>query len=258
MAPSVHPLDRARERGLIDESLPRLDPQDAFANAAILNAILDEVPHPSLKADAACQARARIVAVQLDGRLSRVRFSGRQVCQLKRLKEVSVRQHGLGRDEVAEVAAFLLGKRLGSDVDVTRVVVPPFRFAGDTLDFLAADLGPLGPGEQLIGTYHTHPGNELTQGVLSETDLAYMVSGQAQLDGSGKSLNDAGPQTDWLLDVVEPKHGDWNAYAHDRQRLGELFERCSHSSPCPLNELRLGGSAFNLYVRFYEEPLDED
>jgi hypothetical protein len=257
-APSVHPLDRARARGMVDDLVPRIDPQDAFANAAILNALLDEVPHPRLHADAGCQARARIIAVQLDGRLSRVRFSGRQVCQLKRLKEVSVRQEGLGQDEVAEVAAFLLGKRLDSDVDVTRVVVPPFRFSGDSLDFLAADLGPLSAGEQLIGTYHTHPGTELTQGVLSDTDLAYMVSGQAQLGGSGRPLNEPGPHTDWLLDIVEPKWGDWNAYAHDRRRLGELFARCQSRPPCPLNELRLGGSDYNLFVRFYEEPLDEE
>jgi len=256
--PSVHALDRARERGMIDDLVPRLDPQDAFANAAILNAILEEVPHPSLHSDAACQARARIIAVQLSGTLSRVRFSGRQVCQLKRLKEVSTRQEGLGRDEVAEVAAFLLGKRLGNDVDVTRVLVPPFRFSGDTLDFLAADLGPLAPGEQLIGSYHTHPGDELNQGVLSETDLAYMVSGQVELDGHGRSLNESGPRTDWLLDIVDPKRGDWNAYAHDRKRLLELLGRCGQNAACPLNELRLGGSEFNLYVRFYEEQSDED
>ena len=256
--PSVHALDRARERGMIDDLVPRLDPQDAFANAAILNAILEEVPHPGLHSDAACQARARIIAVQLNGTLSRVRFSGRQVCQLKRLKEVSTRQEGLGRDEVAEVAAFLLGKRLGNDVDVTRVLVPPFRFSGDTLDFLAADLGPLAPGEQLIGSYHTHPGDELNQGVLSETDLAYMVSGQVELDGHGRSLNESGPRTDWLLDIVDPKRGDWNAYAHDRKRLLELLGRCGQNAACPLNELRLGGSEFNLYVRFYEEQSDEE
>lgn len=256
--PSVHALERARERGLIDDTVPRLDPQDAFANAAILNAILEEVPHPSLSPDAPCQAKARIVAVQLDGKLSRVRFSGRQVCQLKRLKDVSIRQEGLGRDEVAEVAAFLLGKRLGSDVDVTRVLVPPFRFSGDSLDFLAADLGPLQPGEQLIGTYHTHPGDELHQGVLSETDLTYMVSGQVELEGQGSALNDPGPRTDWLLDIVDPKRGDFCIYAHDRKRLQALHERCRLLSPCPLNELRLGGSDLNLYVRFYEEPADAE
>ncbi len=256
--PSVHALDRARERGFIDELIPRLAPQDAFGNAAILNALLDEVPHPRLASDAQCQKKARLIAVQLDGRLSRIRFSGRQVCQLRRLKEVSMRQEGLGPTEVAEVAAFLLGKRLGEDVDVTRVVVPPFRFSGDTLDFIAADLGPLAPGEQLIGTYHTHPGTELEQGVLSETDLAYMVSGTAELGGQGASLNDPGPQTDWLLDIVDPKLGDWNAFAHDRKRLGALHDRCIRSTPCPLNELRLGGSEFNLFVRFYEELPDED
>ena len=58
-APSVHPLDRARARGMVDDLVPRIDPQDAFANAAILNALLDEVPHPRLHADAGCQARAR-------------------------------------------------------------------------------------------------------------------------------------------------------------------------------------------------------
>lgn len=256
--PAVHALERARERGFIDDLIPRLDPHDAFANAAILNALLDEVPHPGLATGAPCQARARLVAVLLDGRLSRVRFSGRQVCQLRRLKEVSTRQEGLGKSEVAEVAAFLLGKRLGDDVDVTRVVVPPFRFSGDTLDFIAADLGPLQPGEQLIGTYHTHPGSELEQGVLSETDLAYMVSGTAEIAGQGAALNDSGPQTDWLLDIVDPKWGDWNAFAHDRKKLRALHARCVSSSPCPLNELRLGGSDHNLYVRFYEETPDDE
>ena len=256
--PPVHALERARERGLIGDLIPRLDPQDAFANAAVLSALLDEVPHPRLSTGSDCQARARLLVVMIDGRLSRVRFSGRQVCQLRRLKEVSTGQEGLAKNEVAEVAAFLLGKRLGDDVDVTRVVVPPFRFSGDTLDFIAADLGPLSPGEQLIGTYHTHPGSELEQGVLSETDLAYMVSGRAEIGGQGASLNDPGPQTDWLIDIVDPKWGDWNAFAHDRRKLKALHARCMASSPCPLNELRLGGSDNNLFVRFSEELPDEE
>ena len=96
------------------------------------------------------------------------------------------------------------------------------------------------------------------QGVLSETDLAYMVSGRAEIGGQGASLNDPGPQTDWLIDIVDPKWGDWNAFAHDRRKLKALHARCMASSPCPLNELRLGGSDNNLFVRFYEELPDEE
>jgi len=252
---SVHPLERALARGFVSPQVPRLAPQDAFANAAILNALLEDVPFGETPKP--CDARPRLVAVQLRGQLSRVRFSDRQVCKLRRLKEASTQQEGLSHDDVAEVAAFLIGKRLGDDVDVTRIVVPPFRFAGDALDFVGADLGKLDAHERLIGTYHTHPGNELEQGVLSETDLAYMVSGVAQFQ-TEPEMNRAiegvgGMQTSWLLDIVDPKWGDWNVYAHDQKRLSSMQVRCVQHPPCPLNELRLGGSDYNLFVRFFEE-----
>lgn len=250
---SVHPLARALSRGFVAHHVPRLSKDDAFANAAILNALLDEATGPTN--DKGCAKNARLVAVMLSGRLSRVRFSGRQVCKLQRLKEVSVRQENLESESVAEVAAFLVGKRLGDDVDVTRIVVPPFRFSGDTLDFVAAEAGPLGPGEQFLGTYHTHPGNELEQGVLSETDLLFLVTGRVRFAGQGDDpAAQAALKTSWLVDIVEPRHGDWNVFAHDSRRLSALLARCQSGPICPLNELRLGGSDFHLGVRFYEEP----
>ena len=215
--PPVHALERARERGLIGDLIPRLDPQDAFANAAVLSALLDEVPHPRLSTGSDCQARARLLVVMLDGRLSRVRFrggrsvsfAGSKKCRRDRgaCQKRSRRSGGVSARQAAR-------RRRGCHASGGAAV----SFSGDTLDFIAADLGPLSPGEQLIGTYHTHPGSELEQGVLSETDLAYMVSGRAEIGGQGASLNDPGPQTDWLIDIVDPKWGDWNAFAHDRRK----------------------------------------
>jgi proteasome lid subunit RPN8/RPN11 len=188
-----------------------------------------------------------------------VRFGARSVCQLALLKQISAAQPGYGERGLAEVAAFVLGRRLagGADVDVTRIVVPPFRFTADTVTFQPADLGALQAGEQFIGTYHTHPDGDLLQGVLSETDLEYMRSGFVDFAGAVGALGGQSSQLDWLFDIVDPKLGDWNVYAHDAQRLGELHERCQKQSPCPINELRLAGSAFNLYSRVYEERDDE-
>lgn len=264
---AVHSLERARLRGEVAPDVPRIDANDAMANAALLNALLAEVPHPDFPRDGrTCQAQARSFAVQLQGRLSRVRFGGRSVCQLRRLKEISVAQPGFGPRGVAEVAAFVLGRHLpptqvGSqnivDVDVSRIVVPPFRFGDSTLTFAAADLGPLAEGEFFIGTYHTHPEGDVSQGVLSETDLEYMrqaviefTGDKAQADGSSTTQ---GPRVDWLFDIVDPKEGDWNVYAHDRTRLAELAELCSKQTPCPLNELRIAGSRFHLLARTYDE-----
>lgn len=301
---AVHSLDRARQRGEIAPNLPRLDANDAMANAALLNSILSAVPHPGFPRDGqTCEARARSLAVQLRGRLSRVRFGARSVCQLRRLKAISVAQPGFGPRGLAEVAAFILGRRLQGpvtsdaivDVDVSRIVVPPFRFGDATLTFTAADLGPLQPGELFIGTYHTHPEGDVTQGVLSETDIEYMR--QAIIEFAGELAGEAAPaalvdlsanqptdeakpdaaspaatvpaaggrpappaassRSDWLFDIVDPKEGDWNVYAHDAVRLSELSALCRARTPCPLNELRIAGSRFHLLARVYEEQ-DED
>ena len=247
----LRPLDRALARGEIARGAPRLDPEDPMANAAVLMATLEDVGHPGLGGGEPCAARGRSFAMLKDGRLRRVRFGGRAVCQLQRLKAISAAQPG----GLGEVAAFVLGRALpkSGDVDVSRIVVPPFRFTRDTLTFVAADLGPLLPGEQFIGTYHTHPEGDAEQGVLSEIDLGYMQVGRADFHGRVGDLGAAGPDADWLFDIVEPRDGDWNVYAHDPRRLGELLDHCRRERDCPVNELRLAGSPFYLLVRHYEE-----
>lgn len=260
--PPISALARALHRGELAPQVPRLDADDAMANAAVLNAALLAVPQPGQgPPHARCQARARTFAVLLSGQLSRVRFGAQLVCQLQRLKQISAAQPGFGERGLAEVAAFVLGRRLagGADVDATRIVVPPFRFTGDTVTFEPADLGPLEGGEQFIGTYHTHPDGDLQQGVLSETDLEYMQSGFVDFAGAVGPLSGAGAsaQLDWLFDIVEPKLGDWNVYAHDAERLRALHARCLLQSPCPINELRIAGSSFNLYSHVYEERDDD-
>jgi hypothetical protein len=253
-------LERGLLRGEVGPDLPRLEADDAMANAAVLNAALAGVQHPGLgDGSSRCSSKARNFAVYLDGRLSRVRFGARSVCQLQRLKQISVAQPGFEPHGLAEVPAFILGRRLGvgEDVDVTRIVVPPFRFAGDSLTFLAADLGKLEPGERFIGTYHTHPGDDIAQGVLSETDLDYMRDGFVDFGGAVGPLAQANQHLDWLFDIVDPREGDWNVYGHDSKRLGELRDRCARESPCPLNELRLAGSPFNLFARIYEERVED-
>jgi hypothetical protein len=253
----IRPLDRGLARGEIRPGVPRLDPDDPMANAAVLMAALDEVGHPGLESDRSepCQARARSFALLAGGRLSRVRFGGRSVCQLQKLKTISMAQPGFGDRGLGEVAAFLVGRRIpgGSDVDVTRVVVPPFRFTRDTLTFVAADLGPLKEGEQLIGTYHTHPEGDIEQGVLSDIDLRYMHTGRVDFHGKVGPLREGAEGLDWLFDIVEPRDGDWNVFAHDFGRLRELWARCEQQPDCPVNELRLAGSPYYLLTRYYEE-----
>jgi hypothetical protein len=263
---TVHTLQRALSRGEVGPDIPRLDANDAMANAAVLNAALSVVTHPGLHpsgpvAESAppCALRARSFAVFLAGRLSRVRFGARSVCQLARLKQISLAQPGFGPRGLAEVPAFVLGRRLsgGEDVDVTRIIVPPFRFGGDSLTFEAANLGPLQEAERFIGTYHTHPEDDVTQGVLSETDLDYMQNGFVDFAGAVGPLDRPSPHLDWLFDIVEPRDGAWNVYAHDAERLATLRERCVRETPCPLNELRLAGSPYNLFARVYEERDDD-
>jgi hypothetical protein len=253
----VRPIDRGRARGELRQGVPRLDPDDPMANAALLKAALDDVGHPGLAVEGAdpCRTRPRVFSVLVDERLSRVRFGGRVVCQLQRLKEISAAQPGFGVRGLGEVAAFLVGRRLGDtrDVDVTRVVVPPFRFNRDTVQFQAADLGPLGDGEHMIGTYHTHPEGDLEEGVLSETDLRFMRTGRINFGGQIGPLRAPGPGLEWLFDIVEPRDGDWNIFAHDRQRLFDLLAICDSGASCPIENLRLAGSRHYLLTRYYEE-----
>jgi proteasome lid subunit RPN8/RPN11 len=250
---SVRPLERGVSRGEIEPGVPRLDPEDPMANAALLGRELVAVGRPALDGEP-CRAAPRSFALYVDGRLSRVRFAARAVCQLWRLKQISTAQPGFGRRGLAEVAAFVVGRRFGdsADVDVVRVVVPPFRFTGDTVTFVPADLGALAPGESFIGTYHTHPEGDVEEGVLSATDLAFMRQGRVDFHGRVGDLATATDGVDWLFDIVEPRDGDWNVYAHDRRRLDELTDRCRHHADCPVEQLRITGSRYYLFTRFFE------
>jgi hypothetical protein len=240
----IRPLERAHARGEVAPGIPRLDPADPMANQAVLmEALADADP-------TACHRRT--IALATNGRLSRVRFGRRPVCQLARLKEISVAQPGFGARGLAEVAAFVLGRRTRGDVEVTRIVVPPFRFTGDTLSFVPADLGPLDDGEQLIGTYHTHPDDDWHQGLLSRVDLGFMRSGHVDFHGRVGWLDHESRDLDWLFDIVEPRNGDWNVFAHDRDVLDQLTSRCEIGD-CPLNALRLPGTAYYLLARYYED-----
>jgi hypothetical protein len=241
----IRPLERAHARGEVAPSIPRLDPADPMANQAVLMEALAAIGD-----SASC--RARTVALALGGRLSRVRFGPRVVCQLARLKEISVAQPGFGARGLAEVAAFVLGRRTRGDVEVTRVIVPPFRFTGATLSFVPADLGALAPGEQLIGTYHTHPDDDWHQGLLSRVDLGFMRAGHVDFHGRVGWLDTESRDLDWLFDIVEPRNGDWNVFAHDRDILDQLSSRCD-AGDCPLNALRLPGTAYYLLARYYTQ-----
>lgn len=255
-ADPVRPIDRARLRGEVRPGIPRLSADDAMANSILLTATLADIERT-----APCTARPRFFAIRLgtSGRLSRVRFGRRTVCQLQRLKEISMAQaEGSGRT-LGEVAAFILGRRIpgGSDVDVTRIVVPPFRFSSDSVSFPLADLGPLQAGEQMIGTYHTHPDGDVEEGVPSEVDLRFMETGYIDFHGQVGMLKKPRPGLDWLFDIVEPRDGDWNIFAHDKERLSELLDLCKARSgaeaTCPVDELRISGSPYYLLTRFYEE-----
>jgi proteasome lid subunit RPN8/RPN11 len=253
---TIHdPLLRGLERGEVEAGIPRLDPEDAMANAALLRTSLNAVGTPGLD-DASCDAGARQFSVLLDGRASTVRFGARLVCQLRRLKQISVAQPGFGRRGLGEVAAFVLGRRAadGENVDVSRVVVPPFRFTRDTVTLIDADLGGLLPGEKFLGTYHTHPEGDLEQGIPSTTDLHWMRWGYLDFHGQVGEVHSRSGDADWLFDIVEPRDGEWNVYAHDRARLDFLRETCEAAPQfCPLDELRLTGSRFYLFTRFFEQ-----
>ena len=251
------PLARGVQRGELRPGIPRLDPDDAMANAAVLKLALNEVGTPGLD-ESECHASARRFSVLLAGRQSNLRFSSRAVCQLQKLKQISTAQPGFGKHGLGEVAAFVLGRRLGDtpEVDVTRIVVPPFCFTGDTVTMLDADLGPLLPNERFIGTYHTHPEGDLEQGILSTTDLHYMRYGYVDFHGQVGALHGTRSEVDWLFDIVEPRDGDWNVYAHDRALLDLLRELCE-SDHCPLDELRLTGSRFYLFTRTFDERTED-
>jgi hypothetical protein len=249
-----NPLARGLARGEVQPGIPLLLPDDAMANAALLKMALAEVGTPGLD-EVECKAVPRSFSVKLGDQVSRVRFGARTVCQLRKLKRISVAQPGFGHRGLGEVAAYILGRRLGktAEVDVTRVLVPPFRFGRDTLSLIDADLGPLLPGEQFIGTYHTHPEGDLEQGVPSTIDLRFMRYGYVDFHGQVGALYAKGPDLDWLFDIVEPRDGDWNVYAHDRERLDEVRRSCLRDADCPLDELRLTGSRYYLFTRFFDE-----
>src|SRR5260221_14559888 len=84
----IRPTERGAARGWIETGVPRLDPDDPMANAAMLMSTLATVGARDLDS-AGCRHPARFFTLLLDGRLSHVRFSPRAVCQLKRLKHIS-------------------------------------------------------------------------------------------------------------------------------------------------------------------------
>jgi hypothetical protein len=246
----VRPLERAEARGWIEPGVPKLDPDDPMANAATLKVALAEAGDPNAD-PRSCRAAARWFQVMLDGKQSRIDFTTRAVCQLRRLKEISTGQPGFGTGGLAEMAAFILGVRRGRHVEVTRVVVPPFHYSRDSITFMPADLGPLEPGERFIGTYHTHPDSDEDDGVPSTVDLSFWLHGSADFHGRVGKLAQTADGVDWLFDIVETRDGDWNVYAHDRSRLSELASICENEVYCPVDELRLAGSRYYLLSRYY-------
>jgi hypothetical protein len=253
------PLLRGLGRGEVKPGIPKLDPDDAMANAAVLRLALNEVGTPGLD-EKDCTALPRNFDVLLDGHRSRVRVGARAVCQLRRLKQISVGQPGFGKHGLGEVAAYILGRRMGEAVDISRVVVPPFRFSGDSVTLIDADLGALLPGEKLLGTYHTHPDDDQAQGLLSSRDLRFMRFGKVDFHGEIGRFSARSPRVDWLFDIVEPREGDWNVYAHDSRKLDELRKHCHSDTDedCPLDEIRVTGSQYHLFTRFFEEKPLED
>jgi proteasome lid subunit RPN8/RPN11 len=255
-ADPISPLERARQRGEIRPGIPRLDADDAMANSEILATSLEEFDRAT-----PCVARPRFFAIRLGnpGVLTRVRFGPQVVCELQRLKEISLAQSQTGVRSLGEVAAFILGRRRpgGRDVEVTRLVIPPFQFSNDSVYFPLADLGPLQDGERMIGTYHTHPEGDIEQGVLSETDLRFMETGYIDFHGQVGRLKHPRPGLDWLFDIVDPGDGEWNIFAHDQARLAALLTLCQArggaEATCPVDELRIAGSPYYLLTRFYEE-----
>lgn len=246
----VRPIERAQARGELAPGLPRLDPDDPMANAAILEAALAT---PSVRS---CSASPRSFSVRLAGRTRLVRVPSPIVCELGELKLISTMQPGFGRGGLAEVAAFLIGRRLGdADIELSRVVVPPFRYTRDTVTFEDADLGSLAPGESLVATYHTHPDDDISEGILSVTDLTYMRIGHIDFHGAVGWLVSPTSGLDWVFDIVDTKEGGWNVFAHDADRLERVRRSCvpANASGCLLDELRLAGSPYNLLVRTYEE-----
>jgi len=247
----VRPLERALARGEVAPGVPRLDPDDPMANAAVLAEVLDG------GAARTCPSAPRSFLVHLDGRTRRVRVPSSIVCQLATLKAISVAQPGFGNRGLAELAAFLLGRPVGDDstIELDRIVIPPFHFTRDTITFLDADLGPLRPSELLVGTYHTHPDDDLSEGLLSVTDLRYMRHGHIDFHGAVGWLARPAPGIDWIFDIVDPREGAWNVFAHDAARLEAVRASCDRprSPTCRLDDLRIAGSPFYLLVRTYEE-----
>jgi hypothetical protein len=197
-----------------------------------------------------------LIALRSGGRLSLLHVGSLPICQLRELKRVSCAQPGAGTRGVAEIAAFLVGRRDGEHVTVTRIVVPPFRFTGETLTLVPADLGPLAPGERFVGTWHTHPDGDLEQGLLSFTDLVFMRTGR--IDFHGAAFDTARPDgnADWLVDIVDTREGGWNVFAHDAAVLRDVMLACEFDARCPLSELRLPGSPRYLLARYYEDRGD--
>jgi proteasome lid subunit RPN8/RPN11 len=244
----VRPIERAAERGWLEPGVPRLDPSDPIANAAGLREALALAGDPDGD-PRECRAAARWFQLMPDGKQSRVSFSTRAVCQLKRLKQISIAQpQGL-----AEMAAFIVGTRHGRHVTVTRIVVPPFHFTHDAITFMPADLGPLQPDEKFIGTYHTHPDRDEEAGVPSDIDLAFIRNGVIDFHGQVGPLANATSGIDWLFDIVETRDGEWNVFAHDKIRLAELASICEREVYCPVDEMRLAGSRYYLLSRYYTE-----
>ncbi len=245
---AVRPLERARGRGELAAGIPRLDADDPMANAAILADALDKGRVRG------CSAAPRSFHVQLEGRTRHVRVPSHVVCQLAMLKAISVGQPGFGARGLAEVAAFLLGRPSSEgSIELSRVVIPPFHFTRDSITFLDAELGPLAPGELLVGTYHTHPDDDAVEGLLSVTDLRYMHQGHIDFHGQLGWLSHPRGGLDWVFDVVDPRDGVWNVFAHDGIRLEAMRRRCESGRGCPLDELRIAGSENYLLVRTYEE-----
>lgn len=236
-------------------AIPRLSeeqtPEAAVANGEAVSAAL-----AALKVEGEMEDRRSFTA---GGK--KIHFTREAYERIEFLRAISA--EGVGGESVREIPAYLFGKEVSPGAYViTKVHVPPFTFIDDTVKPMThlAQV-ELEPGEVFLGTFHTHPGNDESWGVLSTKDIriggiaehaSFMIRGEdgrfyeRYLDGTTGDIDQ------WCFDMIAPKFGTWQIYEHNREKLLEVSRQYPKEGIAQAEALRQPDSKYYSLLKYEE------
>lgn len=139
-----------------------------------------------------------------------VRFTEKVVQGLNLLRRIA---HIPGTERAREIFAFLLGPKDNSNILIDEILIPPFSYRGDIVDFTLTLAGARTDRRSfLYGTHHIHPGGAEWE-VFSDMDLANALT----------DFSYFGDRDRVCFNSIQPVAGSFAAFPHGSRLYREAL-----------------------------------